>query len=71
MQQQHIDWVINVVTKCLKSGEEVQLIGFGTFKVEKTKSRTSRNPNSGAILKIAAKNRPKFSPGTKLKDAVE
>ena len=66
-----IEAFISVVTKSLKKGEEVKLIGFGSFKVKKTKPRTGRNPKTGAVLKIAAKKRPKFSPGAKLKDAVE
>lgn len=66
-----VDAFINVVTTSLKKGEEVKLIGFGTFKVKKTNPRTGRNPKTGAMLKIAAKKRPKFTPGAKLKDAVE
>ena len=61
---------IEVVTKALKKGEEVKLIGFGTFKVAKTKAREGRNPKTGEALKIPAKKLPKFSAGAKLKDAV-
>lgn len=60
-----------VVTQALKNEEEVKLLGFGTFKVVKTKAREGRNPRTGETLKIPAKKYPKFSAGTKLKDAVE
>ena len=65
-----LDAFTEVVTKALKKGEEVKLIGFGSFKVVKTKAREGHNPKTGATLKIPAKKLPKFSAGTKLKDAV-
>ena len=61
---------MEVVTKALKKGEEVKLVGFGTFKVAKVKAREGRNPKTGEVLKIPAKTLPKFSAGSKLKDAV-
>lgn len=62
---------IDIVTKTLKKGEEVKLIGFGTYKTVRTKARTGRNPRTGKEVKIPAKRRPKFTPGAKLKEAVE
>ena len=61
---------IESVTDCLKNGDDVTLIGFGTFKVGKREARTGRNPRTGEAIKIAAANVPKFSPGKGLKDAV-
>lgn len=58
------------VTKALKKGDSVTLIGFGTFKVSKRAARTGRNPRTGAELKIAARKAPGFSAGKALKDAV-
>ena len=61
---------IEVVMKALKKGEEVKLVGFGTFKVAKAAAREGRNPKTGAVIKIPARKLPKFSAGAKLKDAV-
>ena len=46
-------------------------MGFGTFDVKKRKARTGRNPQTGAVLKIAAKKVPVFKAGKGLKDAVK
>ncbi len=61
---------VEVVTKELKKGEKVQLVGFGTFEVSKRSARTGRNPQTGATMKIAASKAPKFKAGKALKDAV-
>lgn len=58
------------VSNSLKKGDTVMLVGFGTFKTSKRAARTGRNPQTGAELKIAASVVPKFSPGQRLKDAV-
>lgn len=58
------------VTKALKKGDKVQLVGFGTFEVRKRAARTGRNPKTGATIKIAARKTPAFSAGKSLKDAV-
>lgn len=58
------------IKKTLKKGNKVVLVGFGTFSVSKRKARTGRNPQTGAAIKIAARNVPKFSSGKALKDAV-
>ena len=50
--------------------KEISLIGFGHFTISKVAARTGRNPRTGAALKIAAYNQPKFKVGQKLKDAV-
>lgn len=71
----HVEAVISsftdTVTKTLKKGGEVKLIGFGSFKTVKAKARAGRNPKTGKELKIPAKRRPKFIAGTKLKKVVE
>ena len=61
-----IEQIINSVTK----GEDVQLIGFGTFKSGKRAARIGRNPQTGAELKIPAAKTVKFSAGKAFKDAV-
>jgi len=65
-----IDMFVSSVTDALGKGEEISLIGFGNFSVSKIAARDGRNPRTGAALKIAAYNQPKFKAGQKLKDAV-
>lgn len=65
-----IDAVFEEITKALKKGDPVQLIGFGTFKTSDRKAREGRNPQTGATIKIAARKVPAFSAGAALKDAV-
>lgn len=60
----------DVITKALKSGDTVQLIGFGTFSVRQRAAREGRNPRTGESLKIAASKAPIFKAGSKLKQAV-
>lgn len=61
---------INTVSKELKKGGSVQLIGFGTFDVGKRAARTGRNPQTGEAIKIKAAKTPKFKAGKALKDLV-
>ena len=65
-----LDSFIEAVTKTLKGGGKVTLVGFGTFKVGKRAARNGRNPRTGATIKIKAAKVPKFSAGKGLKDAV-
>ena len=61
---------IETVTKTLKKGGEVRLIGFGTFAISKRKATTGHNPRTGKPIKIAASKLPKFKAGKTLKVAV-
>ena len=54
----------------LKGGDEVRLVGFGTFSVTKRAATTGRNPRTGESIQIPASNQPKFKAGKGLKDAV-
>jgi DNA-binding protein HU-beta len=65
-----LDGAIEAITKAVKKGDKVALVGFGTFSLSKRKARTGRNPQTGATIKIAAKKLPKFSAGKAFKDAV-
>ncbi len=65
-----IDAFIEVVGAELKKGESVQLIGFGTFDVQKRAARTGRNPLTGEEIKIKASKSPRFKAGKALKDKV-
>jgi len=62
--------MIEGITKTLKKGGSVSLVGFGTFAVGKRLPRTGRNPRTGAAIKIKAAKVPKFRPGKALKDAL-
>lgn len=62
--------VLDAVVKSVAKGENVTLIGFGTFKAQKRAARMGKNPKTGAVLKIAATIVPRFSAGTKFKAAV-
>ncbi len=59
------------ISKALKKGDKVTLVGFGTFSVTKRKARTGRNPQTGAEIKIPATKAPKFTAGKALKSAVK
>ena len=65
-----VDAVIGAVTKALKSGKQVSLVGFGTFAVKKRAARQGRNPRTGETIQIAASKVPGFKAGKALKDAV-
>ncbi len=65
-----IEATLQTITDALKKKQDVVLIGFGTFKVAKRKARTGRNPQTGATLKIPAKQVPVFKAGGELKKVV-
>ncbi|WP_111740792.1 nucleoid-associated protein HU-beta [Leminorella richardii] len=65
-----LDAIIDAVTEALKSGDQVSLVGFGSFVVRERAARTGRNPQTGKEIKIAAAKVPAFRPGKALKDAV-
>ncbi|WP_157014777.1 HU family DNA-binding protein [Mesorhizobium xinjiangense] len=65
-----VEAVFDVITKELKSGGDVRLVGFGNFSVSKREASVGRNPQTGAEVQIPARNVPKFSAGKGLKDAV-
>jgi DNA-binding protein HU-beta len=65
-----VDAVFDSITRSLKKGQEVRLVGFGTFLVRKRAASKGRNPRTGEEIKIAASKQPKFKAGKGLKDAV-
>ncbi|BAH83369.1 HU family DNA-binding protein [Candidatus Ishikawella capsulata] len=65
-----LESTLSAITASLKAGETVQLIGFGTFKINHRNERNGRNPQNGQIIKIAAVNVPAFISGKSLKEAV-
>ena len=65
-----VDAVFDAITASLKSGDEVRLVGFGTFSVAQRAASEGRNPRTGEKIKIPASKQPKFKAGKGLKDAV-
>ncbi len=61
-----LDALTDTITKTLKGGGKVTLVGFGTFTVKKRAARTGRNPQTGAAIKIKAKKVAKFKAGKEL-----
>ena len=66
-----VEGVFDTITRTLSKGDEVRLVGFGTFSVAKRKASTGRNPRTGEPMQIKATSQPKFRPGKVLKDAVQ
>ena len=69
--QEAVDCVLSSITKAMKTGDTVTLVGFGTFKVVQRKARKGRNPQTGEEIDIKASKAPKFTPGKALKEAVK
>ena len=65
-----LDATIETITKALVKGDKVPLVGFGTFTVSKRAARMGRNPQTGAEVKIPARNAVGFKAGSALKEAV-
>ncbi|SLM64033.1 DNA-binding protein HU-beta [Dickeya aquatica] len=65
-----LDAIIGSVTDALKSGDDVALVGFGTFSVRERAARSGRNPQTGKEISIPAAKVPGFRAGKALKDAV-
>ena len=65
-----VESVFDSISAALKKGDEVRLVGFGTFSVSKRKASTGRNPRTGEPMTIKASSQPKFKAGKGLKDAV-
>ncbi|HAU29021.1 MAG TPA: DNA-binding protein HU [Rhodospirillaceae bacterium] len=65
-----VEAIVEGISKTLKKGDEVRLVGFGTFWVAKRAASEGRNPRTGAKIKIPASKQPKFKAGKALKDIV-
>lgn len=65
-----VDGIFDTVTGALKRGDDVRLVGFGTFSVVNRKASVGRNPRTGARIQIPASRQPKFKAGKGLKDSV-
>ncbi|RZO63729.1 MAG: HU family DNA-binding protein [Parvularculaceae bacterium] len=65
-----VDAVFDAITEALKGGDDVRLVGFGTFSAGKRAAREGRNPRTGETIQIPASIQPKFSAGKGLKEAL-
>ena len=65
-----VDAVFDSIEDALKGGDEVRLVGFGTFSVAARAASEGRNPRTGEKIKIAASKQAKFKPGKKLRDSL-
>ncbi len=65
-----LDAAMAAIVKSVSKGDNVTLVGFGTFKASKRAARTGKNPKTGAAIKIAATTVPRFSAGSAFKQAV-
>jgi len=65
-----VDSITDTITKDLKKGGRITLMGFGTFSIASRKARTGRNPRTGQEIRIPASKTPKFTAGKALKEAV-
>ena len=65
-----LDSFVEAVTKTLKGGGKVTLVGFGTFSVSKRAARNGRNPQTGQVIKIKAKKVAKFKAGKELSERI-
>jgi DNA-binding protein HU-beta len=68
--QKAVDAMVGVIGDTLKQGDQVSLVGFGTFLTRKREARQGRNPRTGATINISASRVPSFKAGKALKDTV-
>lgn len=67
---EQVDAILEVITETLVAGDEVKIVGFGTFSVAERAAREGRNPATGETIQIAASKAPKFKASKALKDTV-
>lgn len=65
-----VDGILAAITNALSQGDQVSLVGFGTFLVRERAARSGRNPRTGETIQISAAKNPSFKAGKALKDAV-
>jgi DNA-binding protein HU-beta len=66
-----VESVFEAISDALKSGDKVQLVGFGNFEVRERSARKGRNPQTGQEIEISASKVPSFKPGKALKDGIQ
>lgn len=66
-----VDTIVETITKAVAKGDQVTLVGFGSFKAAKRAARVGKNPKTGAEIKIPATTVPKFTAGATFKEIVK
>ncbi len=66
-----VNAVLETITNTLKAGEQVTIVGFGSFSVKERAARQGRNPQTGETIEIKASKLPTFKAGKALKDAIK
>ena len=69
--EDYLDVTLAIIQKTVSNGEEVKLVGFGSFCKSVRKAKTGRNPKTGQTIKVPITNVPRFKPGKDFKDSVK
>lgn len=69
--EETLNLAFDVIKSSIRKGEDVTLVGFGTFTQSRRKARTGRNPQTGAEIKIPATTVPRFRPGKEFKELIQ
>lgn len=69
--EDYLDVTLSIIQKTVSNGEEVKLVGFGSFSKSVRKAKTGRNPKTGQTIKVPITNVPRFKPGKDFKDSVK
>jgi DNA-binding protein HU-beta len=69
--ENYLDVTLSIIQKTVSKGEEVKIVGFGSFSKAVRKAKTGRNPKTGQTIKIANTTVPRFKPGKEFKDSVK
>lgn len=69
--EDYLDVTLSIIQKTVSQGEEVKLMGFGSFSKNVRKAKTGRNPKTGQTIKVPITNVPRFKPGKDFKDSVK
>jgi len=65
-----LEATLDAIREALQEGDEVRLVGFGSFKVRKSAARKGVNPRNGQVIEVPEKDRVRFTPGKELSEAV-
>lgn len=69
--EEYLDATLNIIQKTVSKGEEVKIVGFGSFCRTERKAKTGRNPKTGQTVKVPITQVPRFKPGKEFKELVK
>lgn len=69
--ESYLEVTLSIIQKTVSKGEEVKLVGFGSFSKAERKPKTARNPKTGQAIQLPSTNVPRFKPGKEFKDIVK